>query len=280
MKKVQLRVFWLTCLIVFSMLPAITLANETIYPTNYDIEAGYFVSSYEISARDTLIITRSVTNNENFGLANLYLADNFPIEFTLIDYSILIDGLAVPVYYSGPLIDNEIHSYNAYNWSIALPPPDDSLNRILSPGESLTLRYRLICLEPGGYSLPFHTFAAYGDNSGVFSTAQPISIAILPAVAIENNEPGTPAKTYISRAYPNPFNRDVVISYGGSTQSSASAHLAIYDLTGGLVYDALFTDEGKINWRPADNVASGIYFYVISPPLDRQIAFGKVTLLK
>jgi len=260
--------------------PAITGADETIYPTYYDIQAEYFVSSYEISAGDTLIITRSVTNNENFGLANLYLADNFPLEFQLIDYSILIDGLAVPASYSGSMPDNELQSYNAYNWFIDLPPPDDSLNRILTPGESLTLQYRFNCQEPGEYSLPFHTFCAYGNNSGVFSIAPPISVVILPPVAIENNEPDIPENVYVSRTYPNPFNREVVISCGGSAQSGASIHLAIYDLTGGLVYDDLFADEGKISWRPADNVASGIYFYVISPPLNRQIAFGKVTLLK
>jgi len=272
--------FWLICLTVSFMLPAIAMADETIFPSNYDIRAVYDISPSEITVRDTLIITRSVTNNENFNLVNLFLADNLPFEFRFIDYSILIDGLVVPSSYSGSLPDNEVQSYNAYNWTVGLPPPNDSLNRILYPGESLTLQYRFNCQEPGEYLLPFHTFCAYGNNSGFFSIAQPISILILPAVTIENNEPDMPANVYACQAYPNPFNREIIISYGGSVQSGASASLAIYDLNGGLVYDALFMDEGKISWQPADNIASGIYFYMISPVLDRQTIIGKIALLK
>jgi len=142
------------------------------------------------------------------------------------------------------------------------------------------LRYSFNCPEIGEYSLPFHTFCAYGDNSGIFSTAAPFSITITPVVAIEDDEYVVPGDVNISRAYPNPFNREVVISYGGSVHTGCAARLAIYDITGRLVYETHFADKGKIHWRPANNVASGIYFYIISRAGIGQTIFGKAALLK
>lgn len=280
MTRVKIIVCQTTISVLTIIFPAITAATESIFPASYDVQINYDVSAEAITIRDTLIITRSVTNNEDFGLANLYLADNFPLEFTLIDYTLLIDGLAVPAYYSGPLTANDLHLYNAYRWLIDQPSPDDTLNRILSSEETLALRYRLVCSQPGEYPLPFHTLCAYGNNSGIFSTAPTILITILPLTEIEDREPDIPENTCISRAYPNPFNREVVIRYENKTLSNSIAHLIIYDLTGGIVYDSSFGDTGIIHWRPSINVTSGIYFYTISQASRKQTITGKVTLLK
>lgn len=68
----------------------------------------------------------------------------------------------------------------------------------------------------------------------------------------------------ISQNYPNPFNPSTIISY--DITSSANVSVKIYDMTGREVRTLVnsFQEAGSysVNFK-ADNLASGIYFYVL-----------------
>ena len=64
--------------VFFFCIPGHSLGQETVYPEGHDIVVTYELSSSDLEVGDTLLVTRTVTNNESFGLTNLYLAENLP----------------------------------------------------------------------------------------------------------------------------------------------------------------------------------------------------------
>jgi hypothetical protein len=257
------------------------LAQEIIYPSGYSISSSYELSSTDFSIRDTLLVTWTVANNEGFDLTNMYLAENLPIEFTILTYSVQISGSPVSHFFSGPISGEVAPSFNAYRWAIDLPAQGDSLNRPLSPGETLILRYAAVCSTDGEYFLPFHTLCCYGNNTGIFSTADTIFVTVSPGSGIVEDSQTPPEKAFISFAYPDPFNGEVNIRFDFGSEMEGSIELKIYDLSGREVFRDRFPgmkSVGLIRWRPKINVASGLYFYRLIYGHD--VSVGKMTLLK
>jgi hypothetical protein len=275
--KTTNTIFIIALVLVFAKL---TLAQEAIWPDGYNITADYEPSANQLTVHDTLTIIRTIVNNEDFDLENLYLVDNLPVTFFLTASMLGIDSSSVDYFHSGPIISQVVFGYDTYRWAIDLPAGDTTFDRQLHPGETLVLEYSLICQEPGDYVLPFHTICCSGNSTGIFSTADSISVTVLPFNDIDDNSDFIPKQTMISRAYPNPFNASVNFSLERSPGSNALVTLSIYNLLGQLVYfrRMVLNDHEIINWHPSARLPTGNYYYVISSA-DFSVG-GKIILLK
>ncbi len=266
---------------LFFLIPGAVLAQETVFPAGHNIDAAYSLSAFDLSVDDTLLITRSIANHESFSLPNLYMADNLPPQFSIISYSLEIDGVPASHSYTGSLGGEVIPSCDSYRWIIDEPSPSDTSNRPLLPNETLTLEYAVVCAVIGSYTLPYHTFCAYGDTSGIFSTADSLFVTFSPGSSADDRNQPVPPRPLVTLAYPNPFNNDLLIAVRGMAPGTWPVNLAIYDLTGAMIYQGapVFSgDNGRIRWSPGKNVAAGVYFYrLISGSFESS---GKITFLK
>jgi len=239
-------------------------AQETTFPEGYNVSSTYSLSTDDFSTDDTLLVTWSVANNEVFELNNLYLSETLPSEFIILASSLKINDLPAAFFSSGPVYSQVIPAYNVYRWTIDLPAADDSLNRSLMPGETLTLEYRAVCTTVGEYYFPFHTLACHGGSTGIFTTADTLNINVSPGSAIDEERDNRSQRTLITSAYPNPFNGEVIIKFDSNIATEDNIKLTIYDLTGGIIYENQYpriSGNGTIHWRPENSVASGIFFY-------------------
>jgi len=268
-------------LFLFFIILEYSEAQETVYPAGHNIVATYELSSTDLEIVDTLLVTRTITNNESFGLANLYLAENLPFEFGILSYSLEIDGAPIPHAYLGPFGGEIFSSCNSYRWVIDDPSPSDTTNRVLMPGELLVLEYAIACTTVGNYVLPFHTLCAYGDTSGIFTVADSLMVTFSPGSRTSEGPLVFPVSSYISSAYPNPFNDEVVIDLGHLELPDDPVRLTVYDLMGDEVFDAeyiLIASGHRIHWRPKKNIATGVYFYRLQTGVI--VSTGKMTFLK
>ena len=149
------------------------------------------------------------------------------------------------------------------------------------PGESLVLDYSITCTTVGNYALPFHTLCTYGDTSGIFTVADSLTVTFSPGSGTGEELPILPVTSFVSSAYPNPFNGEVVIELSSLELQSGQVRLTIYDLAGARVFESEYAMSGEIRqlrWRPEKNVATGVYFYKLQQGV--MFSTGKMTFLK
>ncbi len=164
-----------SCLILFS---STSYGQDTLYPSGYDITCDHGLSATYLGISDTLVITWTIANNEDFVLSGLYLAENLPFEFDIISSHMTIDNQPISFFYSGALPDQVISGYNTYRWVIDLPGEPEVSENTLGAGQTLSLRYGAICETPGSYIMPFHTVCFYGNGSGFFTTPDTLFVLV------------------------------------------------------------------------------------------------------
>jgi len=153
-----------------------TFAAETLYPSGYNIISQYYLSDYAITITDTLIITRTVQNNESFALSGLYFSDNLPPEYSLVGYSIRLNGNNISNQFAANIAPSIVAGFATYEWVV--DDPDGNPENIINPGQSLVFELRLHCGNIGEYQLPFHTTAFLGGSSGFYSTNEAIIVTV------------------------------------------------------------------------------------------------------
>ena len=166
----------LAILTIFIFSGAAILASESLLPTGYNLLSGYDLNTSEITPGDTLVITRTLDNNESFALSGLYFSENIPSQFSIVSYSIKLNGVDIPVQYSSNLSPSIINGYNYCEWLVDSPNGYPTNN--IYAGQTLIFELKLTCQTPGNYSLPFHSSSFYGNNSGFFSTDNAIAITV------------------------------------------------------------------------------------------------------
>jgi len=257
----------------------LALGQETLFPAGYDITARYRLSAISFSVGETLTVEWTLANDASFGLTNLFLAENLPLEFGMISSDMSIDSVDLSFYFSGPLPEEEFIGYNTYRWIIDLPIEPDTLDNVVGSGQVLTLTYRVICNSPNSYELPFHTLCCYGDTCGLFSTAGEITVSVSPSSVSDDDD--LPSLYFLSFAYPNPANGRVSFSYSIPDHVAGPLELRVSDLSGRLVQSSSRQIAGKtglIVWQPEIHVASGIYLYTLV--VDRWVSAGKIAYVK
>jgi hypothetical protein len=172
MSKITLIIITLTLILPVN----IAFTAETLYPSGYNITSQFELSGTDISTGDTLVVTRTIINNESFALDGLYFSDNLPSEFTLTEYAIKLNGNNITTTYTANISPPIVPGYNTCEWVV--DDPDGDPQNLVYPGDILTFEMKLVCFTAGDYQLPFHAAAFVGGNSGFFSTDDPISITV------------------------------------------------------------------------------------------------------
>lgn len=168
------------------------MATETLYPSGYNLSSQYDLSDYAFTIADTLLITRTVRNNESFPISGLYFSENLPPEFSLIDYSIRLDGNDIAIQFMENMAPAVVDGYTTYEWVV--DNPGGSPQNVINPGQSIVFELRLICANIGTYQFPFHATAFSGGSSGFYSTDEIITLNVsgaedhIPPAAIGNLE--------------------------------------------------------------------------------------------
>jgi len=169
-----------------------TIAAETLYPSGYNLSSQYDLSDSAITIADTLSITRTVRNNESFAVSGLYFSENLPPEFSLIDYSIRLNGNNIADQFAENIRPSVVDGFTTYEWVV--DDPDGSPQNVINPGHSVVFELRLICGNIGIYQFPFHATAFSGGSSGFYSTDEIITLNVsgtedtIPPAAIGNLE--------------------------------------------------------------------------------------------
>ncbi len=257
--------------------------GDTLYPSGYNINCQYIMSSTELAIGDTLKITRILKNDELFNLTGLYLGDNFPEQFELVSHSVTINGGNITYQSGRPLFNHEISGYNYYSWVIDFPGAGDEFDHVISAGDSLVLELQLVCRETGYFVFPLHTAVFYGGSTGFFATSDSLEIDVVIVLDSDYDAPEDllPKGFISSKAYPNPFNAGVNIDYVLSAPYRKSVRLEIYDITGRKLHSRDYKvtgNRGNIAWYPDKNISSGIFFYrLLTGDINSD---GKLMLLK
>ncbi|HDL03950.1 MAG: hypothetical protein DRP46_05005 [Candidatus Zixiibacteriota bacterium] len=165
-------------LIAVLLLFCVLAMADDIYPPGTNIICRYSTDRTEYTSGDTMLIIRSLVNNESFSLTGLYMSDNLPPEFTLISCNLRINGVDIDHHFTGISQGLVIGFYDTYYWVV--DSPDDSLGafNLIDPGDSLSLEILVMLPDSGLYLLPLRTTVFYGNQTGYFATDEPLSIAI------------------------------------------------------------------------------------------------------
>jgi len=162
-------------MLLIPVLPLYAFPAETLYPAGYNLLSQYELSSQSLSPGDTLIITRSVINNELFPISGLYFSENFPAEFNLVEYSVTKNGSEITHLFDST-ISSTFADNDCYYWII--DDPEGSVHNIINPGDNIVLIIKLTCSLTGIYSFPMHTGAFYGNSTGFFTTGDSLLINV------------------------------------------------------------------------------------------------------
>ena len=181
-------------LTILMLITGIAVADDVLYPANSEIEISYTLSSLELRPGDTLIVTRSLINNSDDVLNNLYWAENLPTDVDLVSSVINVNGNQISNYLFELEDDYVYEGYIAYHWVIDEPYAGDTYNYKVNSEGSAELIYKVIFPDEGNYTLPFHTLCFDNGNSGSYTIADPITINVV-QVNDEGNIEGTITNT-------------------------------------------------------------------------------------
>jgi len=253
---------------------------ETIYPAGYSISSNYDMSANTVQIDDTLIITRTIVNNESYSLEGLYLSENIPAGLEIASHNVTLNGSAVDYLFVDSVSGLVIPGYRSYYWIV--DDQSSAPDNLLGPGDELVLEIRILSDNTGIYALPLHSATFYGNGQGFFTTGDSNSVEfVLSLDAGDDREMILPENRLVSTARPNPFNSTVAIEYSGRNIRKKELVLEIFDILGREIYN-LNTIAGGFNgviyWKTAHDLGSGIYFYRLS--CGQESTNGKLLYLK
>ncbi|MCP4584110.1 MAG: hypothetical protein GY839_21055, partial [candidate division Zixibacteria bacterium] len=138
-------------IVVLSLIMPVNLAfsAETLYPSGYNIVSQCQLSGSDISTGDTLVITRTVQNNESFALDGLYFSENIPSEFTLTEFVIKVNSNDITPLFSNNISPSIVIGYNTCDWVI--DDPDGDPQNLIDPGNILVFELKLTSSVVGAY---------------------------------------------------------------------------------------------------------------------------------
>lgn len=258
-------------------------ADDYLHPSGYNIVSSYTINDSIVTFGDTIIITRTITNNELFNLNNLFLTDHIPLDFMIIDQTVEIDGTPVDYIFSG-VQNNLIYTgYSTYHWTLDSPIDGESVNNLLHSSEILTIRYWAVSTDIGNYIFPLHSACFIAEGESYFVTSDSLEVNVVISSGIDDDpETNNLLPNYIiSNAYPNPFNAEVRIQYEGKGIGGQNIEFEIYNILGQKVHHetvARSSNNGEFFWKITGVSSSGIYFYQINTESIK--CGGKLILVK
>ena len=268
---------------IFLILSHSVQADDYLHPSGYNIVSSYSINDSVTTFGDTIIITRTITNNEYFNLSGLFLSDHIPSIFQIIDQTVEIDESPVDFIFSGAQNDLIYPGYSTYHWTLDSPIDGELVNNLLHSGENLTIRYWAVSTDIGNYTFPLHSACFIADGEGYFVISDSLEVRVVISSGLDD-DPETNnllPNFIISTAYPNPFNAEVRVQYEGKGIGGQQMEFEIYNVLGQKVHHetvARSSNNGEFHWRTTGVSGSGIYFYQINTASAR--CGGKLVLVK
>lgn len=257
---------------------------ETVYPNGYNILADYQLSDTLHPLTDTLIISRTFTNNEGFSLTGLYFSDNLPPAATIVDYILQVGSVSLTPAFSDRQANAVVSEYDTYWWQIDDPQNPGGVHDTVGPGETISLTVRLLFDSVGTYSFPLHSTVFMGDTISFFATGETLYIRTFIPSDVEDPDDDKsliPVRFEFSQGYPNPFNSSVSIRYSGENLSGKRVVLRIVNALGQIIHQTSVTavaDAGSFRWEAPGSLSSGVYFYQLE--CQSATATGKLIMIK
>jgi len=272
-------------ILILALIPGVSAnisANDTVYPSAYDIHGSYLLSSDRVAVSDTFRITRSIKNDESFGLSGFYFSENLPPEFEIVEQNLRVNGLDSGFMFIGPISSHIVEGSSAYYWVIDSRGNLAGADYSIYPGDSISLELKITCDDIGRYTLPNHAAAFYGNGTGFFATSDSTVVDVVLSLDVEDDIPESlPDRYLISTAYPNPFNSAVTVKYSGLGLTGERIFFEVFDVTGRKIFRNNFVsrdNNGYIKWSTDKNISSGVYFYNLTD--GSRSSGGKIILLK
>ena len=128
---------FISVFIVILFFPLYLFAEETLYPSGYNLISLSESNSYNIYSGDTLVLTRTIVNNETFSLTGLYFSDYIPQVFNLIEHSITRNGNTIN-YESDNPTESVYSGTNSLH--LIVDNPSGSVQNSVYPGDSIILK--------------------------------------------------------------------------------------------------------------------------------------------
>jgi len=167
-------------------------AVESVFPDGYNIEIQYQIYPPDFNYGDSITITWTVHNLEHFQLRGLYFSDCIPGGLDVALPDIMLEDRHIQFEIDGPA-EIEFPEYpgqvfSNYRWIIDSPADEGGISNIVGNNELLVFRYTIVNLDSTEHILPFHTTCFFGNETGYFTTAEPI---IIPPVSTDVPTLGT-----------------------------------------------------------------------------------------
>ncbi len=258
-------------------------ADDYLHPSGNDVVSTYSISDSVATFGDTIIITRTMTNNEFFMISGLTLSDHIHSDFQIINLTVKIDGTPVDFIFSGAQANLIYQDYNTYHWTLDSPVDGEPVNNLLRPGETLTIQYKAVSTDIGNYAFPLHTSSFIALGQGFFVTSDSLQVRVVLSSGIDD-DPETSdllPNSITSIAYPNPFNAEVRVQFEGSGIGGQQIEFEIYNILGQKIHQetvARGTNNGEFSWHSNAQDGSGVYFYKIKT--ENIGTSGKLVLVK
>ncbi len=254
-------------------------------PLPLDENSTLLIADYLEGGGNILMTGQNMTNGD-------ITVDNFLANYFAID--VLEDDLNTPNVYGDPS-----HEFFDVNDRYAIGSPDAADNQtasdsysILEGGSSIFM-YPFLGAASAGATVKNQTYAAVilgfglealthfgsqNDNSRGEVIRRLLDWMQTPTTSIIENPIHVPEIMGITSSYPNPFNPE--ISFAINLSTGDIGMLQILNIRGGLVETLVLEQSSTISWKPAGNLAGGVYFARIQVNGQMVGALEKITYLK
>ena len=162
-------------ILVLLLIATTVIAADILYPSGYNFDNQYLINSQTISTTDTLIISRTFSNNESFTVDGFYFSENIPDDFVMQNYTLTLNGNSISHDYDNTQI-SEFAGNNCYYWIV--DDPSGTTQNSISQGDEILLELKLTCDVAGNYILPMHTNSFYGSQTPFFATDDEILVTV------------------------------------------------------------------------------------------------------
>ncbi len=241
--------------------------DDTVYPATVSISAVYTLNDTVMTIDDTLIIRRTVTNNETSALTCFYFCENLPNDFSLISHSVTINNIAVNYDHPSPTSSSAFTNYSEYYWVLDYPGTTGTYNLFIQPNDVIVIEYKIVCSTVGTYTLPLHTFIAHNGTTGIFGFTDSLTVRFYDVSLGIDDRTTLPNSFSLGQNYPNPFNPSTTIEF--SVPEKSYVTIKIYNLLGEsvatLLQQNISAGNHVVTWNGmTDNdktAPSGVYFY-------------------
>jgi hypothetical protein len=156
------------------------MADDTVYPSGYNIVSRYETDKTVVDIGSPFIINRIIVNNESFPLNGLFFAEGLPPnpDCVLGTHTVTVGEQEITYLYENKPDSAFVEGFQPHYWIIDSPFEFENQKYTLNPGDSIILTISLTPNYSGTLILPHQTVSFYGDANGFFVIGDTITIDV------------------------------------------------------------------------------------------------------